>query len=62
MAEAYRNYLIKEYGIEKVSKETAASLELLGATQVDSQFLGIPYRSLYPMTTFKQALSIFSIR
>ena len=58
MAEAYRNYLIKEYGIEKVSKETAASLELLGATQVDSQFLGIPYRSLYPMTTFKQALSI----
>lgn len=58
MADAYRNYLIKEYGIEKVSKETAASLELLGATQVDSQFLGIPYRSLYPMTTFKQALSI----
>lgn len=58
MAEAYREYLVKEYGIRKVSKETAASLELLGATQIDSQFLGIPYRSLYPMTTFKQALSI----
>ncbi len=58
MAETYRDYLIKHFGIKKASKEIAASLSLLGATYVDAQFIGIPYKSLYAATGFKDSLNI----
>lgn len=58
MAELYREYLINKMGIKKVSKEVASSINLLGATYVDAQFIGIPYKSLYATTTFKDSLNI----
>lgn len=58
MAEAYRGYLADKFGLEKVSAEIPVSVTLLGAVYVDADFLGIPYKSLYPTTTFSGALSI----
>ena len=58
MAEAYRGYLADKFGLEKVSAEIPVSVTLLGAVYVDADFLGIPYKSLYPTTTFNGALSI----
>lgn len=58
MAELYRDYLVGKTGISKASKEVASSLKLFGATYVDKQFIGIPYKSLFATTTFKQSLNI----
>ena len=58
MAELYRNYLLSKTQAKKVSKEVASSLKLLGATYVDAQFLGIPYKSLFATTTFNDSLNI----
>lgn len=58
MAELYRDYLINKTEMEKASKEVASSLNLLGATYVDAQFIGIPYKSLFATTTFKDSLNI----
>ncbi len=58
MAEFYRNYLISKAQLKKVSEEATSSLKLLGATYVDAQFLGIPYKSLFATTTFKDTLNI----
>ncbi len=58
MAEAYRNYLKDSFGLKKISDEVPVSLTFLGAVYVDADFLGIPYKSLYPVTTIGGALSI----
>lgn len=58
MAEAYRNYLADNFGLKKTSNEVSVSLTFLGAAYVDADFLGIPYKSLYPATTVSGALSI----
>lgn len=57
MAEVYREYLIREYGMEK-NADAAFYLELLGGLETEEYVLGIKVNRLKPLTTFAQAKEI----
>lgn len=58
MAEAYRNYLLNEKGMERNNSQPAFYLTLYGATDFQKVFFGIPYTTLKPLTTYSQACEI----
>lgn len=61
MAECYRTYLLKTNGLEKSSiGQQPYHITLLGAAQTKQFLLGVPYMSLYPLTTWEQAQFIVS--
>ena len=58
MANTYRDYLIKECGLEKTGEDKAVSVNIVGGTEVTKSFVGVPYKTLYATTTIKQAEEI----
>lgn len=56
VANAYKNYLVEEFGLElnqNIDKKLV--LELLGAYDSRKMFLGVPYTSMSSLTNYKQA-------
>lgn len=60
MAEQYRQYLIERHGMKRIQEngELPFVLELVGGIPVRKTFLGIPYESVEPVTTFDEAIDI----
>lgn len=63
MAELYRSYLIRTNGLPQVESKSGKEpipfyLQLVGGISKEKHFAGIPYHSMEPLTTFKQARSI----
>jgi hypothetical protein len=60
MANYYRDYLIKHYGLtrHKSGSDTSFVLELIGSIPVRKNFVGIPYQSTEAVTTYSQAIEI----
>jgi len=58
MAVAYRNYLLERNMLARRDTSPFLDLTLTGAIRVNRNFLGIPYQTLQPLTTFPQALQI----
>ena len=56
MANRYRKYLDKKYGEQTKSKSSPSlSLKILGGVEEKKFFFGIPYNSLYALTTISEA-------
>ena len=57
MAARYRDYLIETTGLTRLADETGVPfyVELIGGIPKKKFFLGIPYNSYEPLTTFEQA-------
>lgn len=61
MAEIYRNYLTENKSLPKSSSDdTLLHLKFYGATYTDKSFLGIPYKTLYSLTTLKDVSNIIT--
>lgn len=60
MANTYRDYLIKEKGLQKAGRDTTLNLTFIGGTEVTKSFLGVPYSTIYPTTTVSQASDIIN--
>ncbi|OBZ19375.1 hypothetical protein A8L34_07680 [Bacillus sp. FJAT-27264] len=62
MASYYRSYLIKKYGLAKLHEQEQIpfNVELIGGIPTRKFFLGIPYSSYQPLTTFSQAQDILN--
>ncbi|MDQ8734556.1 DUF5696 domain-containing protein [Paenibacillus sp. LHD-38] len=60
MATEYRNYLIKQAGLTRLTDEEGVPFyaELIGGIPKKKFFLGIPYNAYEPLTTFDQAESV----
>lgn len=58
LAEIYRSYLISEKGLKKQEYESEFNINLIGAIDIEANFLGIPYRKIKSLTTYKQAEEI----
>ncbi|QHW33752.1 hypothetical protein GZH47_25095 [Paenibacillus rhizovicinus] len=63
MAGAYREYLIAKYDLKKLTSAENAPfiLELEGAFKRQKSFLGIPYKTTEPLTTFEDAARIIAM-
>ena len=60
MAKKYQDYLI-ENGMKKSTEdEKMINLEILGGTNTTVSILGVPYDTIYPTTTIKQAQQMIS--
>ncbi|MGI6668848.1 MAG: DUF5696 domain-containing protein [Acetivibrionales bacterium] len=57
MARFYQDYLARKNILRKISDDRRAPfyLDILGGVQKRVAFMGIPYRTTYAMTTFKEA-------
>ena len=55
MALAYREYLLERGRLVRQDTTPFLELTLIGATRANRTFLGVPYRSLQPLTTFSEA-------
>ncbi|KAB8125809.1 hypothetical protein F9U64_21580 [Gracilibacillus oryzae] len=62
MATTYRDYLIEKEGLSAISEaeDIPFYLELMGSIWKRKTILGIPYKSLEPLTTFEQAEHILN--
>ena len=61
MAEYYRNYLIDKNVISKKDyKEVPFNIELVGAYDHDTAFLGVPYKETKAITTFEDCKAILT--
>ncbi|OPA76229.1 hypothetical protein BVG16_18665 [Paenibacillus selenitireducens] len=60
MARKYQEYVVHKYNLKKLkaSKDAPFMLEVEGAIQKQKSFLGVPYQSIEPLTTFDEAQSI----
>jgi len=60
MAAYYRNYLEQKYGLKKQQPQGDSPfyIEMLGSMSKPDSFLGIPYDSQEPLTSFRQANQI----
>ncbi|NIK75088.1 hypothetical protein FHS15_000186 [Paenibacillus castaneae] len=60
MATHYRDYLIKQAGLTRLTDEESIPFyaELIGGIPKKKFFLGIPYNAYEPLTTFDQAESV----
>ncbi len=60
MANYYREYLVNKGVLQRLeaSDELPFYLELVGAIPKQQSFLGIPYESLSPLTTYDQAIEL----
>ncbi|HBQ63576.1 MAG TPA: hypothetical protein DD727_01335 [Clostridiales bacterium] len=57
MAATYRNYVMARYGMKKITPEKNIPfiLDTVGTVRKEKSFLGIFYRGLEPLTTYKQS-------
>ncbi len=62
MAVAYRNYLMREWGIKEASypDKLKLYLDFLGTISLTKRFLGIPYDAYYSMTTYEELAEIIN--
>ncbi len=65
MASYYQQYLLKEGGLpEELSSDSSEAmpfyLELVGSIDKKKHFVGVPYKTLEPLTTFDQAEEILT--
>lgn len=60
MAECYRDYLIEKYSLNNEKENSSMFLQIIGGVTVDKSFVGIPYNTLAPATTLKQAEDIIN--
>ena len=58
MANTYREYLTETYGMNKSAQDIALNLRVLGGTEMDKSFLGIPYKTVYATTTLSATKNI----
>ncbi|OBZ17664.1 DUF5696 domain-containing protein [Bacillus sp. FJAT-26390] len=60
MASYYRTYLTEKHGLERVKGQgqTPFFVEIIGGVPKKKFFLGVPYNSYQPLTTFDQAQEI----
>ena len=59
MADTYKKYLDDKYGKQKKENNAPAlSLKFLGGVEEKKFFFGVPYHSLYPLTTVDEAKEI----
>ena len=58
MANIYRDYLIKTYGMEKSSSDIPLNIRILGGTTMTKSLVGIPYETIFPTTTLSSAKAI----
>lgn len=60
MAEAYRNYLMKIWGIKSkiYAEEQGLYLDFIGSLSLTKRILGIPYDARYSMTTYQELSDI----
>lgn len=59
MASAYRDYLVRTYGLSRLEdQQTPFHLELVGAVQRKRPVLGVPRTVAEPLTTFSEASEI----
>lgn len=55
MANAYRDYLIAEKGLQKHTAEPSLHVNMIGMVDITASFFGIKYTSKKKLTTYKQA-------
>lgn len=60
MAELYRDYLIDNYGMKESNEDSSLNIRILGGTEMEKSFLGIPYKTIYPTTPLDRAEKIMS--
>lgn len=60
MAKKYRKYLEKNGMKKSQESERMVNLEILGGTKTTVSILGVPYDTIYPATTIKQAEQMVS--
>ena len=61
MAKTYRDYLIKKEGLKKIGDSDATyAITFNGGFMASKSFLGVPYETVYPLTTLKQAQQVIS--
>lgn len=60
MAMSYKNYLMKQWNVSelKYPEQAKLYLDFLGAVTLKKRILGIPYNSLYSMTTYSEMKDI----
>ena len=56
MAEIFRDKALKNSG--KASQDTEMNLVIYGGANVQKSFLGVPYKTVYPVTDLKQAYEV----
>lgn len=63
MAKYYQDYLVSKHKLAKLeaSEDTPFILDLVGSIPVRETFLGIPYRSVKPLTTFEEAETLLGM-
>lgn len=56
MAKAYQQYLMQEWNINALNypKQPKLYLDFIGSLSLTKRILGIPYDTLYPMTTYRE--------
>ena len=60
MAEVYRDYLAKSFGMTNSSEDALLNLEIIGGALVKKFFMGIPYYSVEAATTIDSAKNIIN--
>jgi len=60
MAEVYRGYLNEKGFLKETNATNPLNLNLVGGSLITKSFLGIPYNTVQPATTIKQAAEIIS--
>ncbi len=60
LAKIYRNYLIKEKDMIKSVSPVSFNIDIYGATETKSSFLGIPYNKKIALTDYSQAKKILT--
>ena len=58
MADIYRNYLTKTFGMTNKSKDSLLNLDIIGGALVKKFFMGVPYYSVESATTISSAENI----
>ncbi len=58
MAEKYRDWLVSNGKLMTSDDKRLLSLEFYGATHIDAQFLGVPYKKLVELTTVDEVCDI----
>ncbi|CAI6016593.1 hypothetical protein PAECIP112173_00086 [Paenibacillus sp. JJ-100] len=62
MARLYQQYLVEAGVLEPLTEQTELPfyMDILGAVDIRTSFLSVPYRTTLPMTTYEQAAEIAS--
>lgn len=58
IAESYRDYLIKECGLNKNGNMSLLNLNVYGTVEIQGNFIGFKYKTLETLTTFEEAKKI----